>query len=129
MTHRLRTAGITLIETIVALAVIGIALAAIVPAFTNYARVNTNSDLRTGAITAGQQVMESLRQRTFANWPASGEIETVDAGSRDYQVTVNYCLEGAADCLSEGQMRHVRLEVRNGDKVYYELETIYTAIN
>lgn len=129
MTHRLRAVGITLIETIVALAVIGIALAAIVPAFTNYARVNNNSDLRTGAITAGQQVMESLRQRTFANWPENGTTETIDAGSRNYQVTINFCLAGAGGCLSEGQMRHIRLEVRNGDKVYYELETIYTAIN
>lgn len=124
-----RASGLTLIEAIIALAILGIALAAIIPAFTNYARVNTNSELRTGAISAGQQVMESLRQRTFANWPENGATEIASSGDRDYEVGISYCVEGDADCLSRGQMRHVKLEVRHGGTVRYELETIYTAIN
>lgn len=124
-----RTSGLTLIEAVIALAVLGIALAAIIPAFTNYVRVNTNSEVRTGAISAGQQALESLRQRTFANWPESGSTEITSSGDRDYEVAISYCFQGELDCLSEGQMRHVKLEVRHGGKVRYELETIYTAIH
>ena len=130
-----RSGGLTIVEAVIALAVIGVALAAIVPVFTNYAGVNQRSDVRTGAVAAAQEVLESLRQQDFSSWPANGAVVTAGSGGRDYGVVVNYCLQGQdgvkpdAPCLSEGQIRHVLLEAKYGGEVRYELETAYTAVH
>jgi type II secretory pathway pseudopilin PulG len=116
--------GLSIVEALVAVAVLAVALAAIVPVFTSFARINTDNELRTGAVAAAQQVMDRLRQQPFGEWPASGSVEVVETGLRTYQVEVTYCTEDLAYCQSGS--RHVRLGVGFNDRRVYAVETVYS---
>ena len=49
-----RRDGLTLIEALVAVSILAILLAAVVPAFTNALRINTRSETRSQAVAAAQ---------------------------------------------------------------------------
>ena len=56
-----RCEGFTLVEALCATAILGIALVGILPTFTTYVDSNTRSEERSGAMAAGQQVLEQVR--------------------------------------------------------------------
>jgi general secretion pathway protein I len=117
--------GVSIIEAVVALAILSVALAAVTPAFISFSQVNTKTELKSGAVAAAQQVLDGLRQQAFTDWPSA---LNVDAGSRRYDVGLVVCSAGTAGCLSSNNARHVRLEVRYGGKSYYTVETVLTKL-
>lgn len=122
MRGRRQRAGLTLVESLVALAVLAIAMAGVIPIFASNARINSRMELRTGSVVAAQTVLDDLR-RQWVGWPASS---TVTVGSRDYSVAISVCAEGSSDCMTRTDSRHVRLEVSHSGTTYYEVETVFT---
>lgn len=119
--------GLTIVEALVALGIFAIAMAALIPVFTSNARTNNRMELRSGAVSAAQFVLDDLRisQRNDWNltWPTS---VTVSAGSHTYVVGINVCATGDTDCLTTIDAKHIRLEVTQGGTTYYEVETVFT---
>lgn len=120
-----RTQGISLIETIVTITLLGIVLGAIAPIFTNYAQINRKSQYRTEAISAAQQVTDGLRQKSFTDWPTTGSSLPVTVSGSVYQVKVSYCT-GTLEALCANGANHTRVEVSRYGTVYYSVETVYT---
>jgi len=119
--------GFTLVESLVALSILGIALAAMMPGFLTQTDVNTLNEERWGAVEAAQQVMEELRQVNPGSLPTSGSAATqvVTVGNRDYEVVVSYCRRNEY-CGSDS--RHLAAEVQFGGRVIYTVETVYTRL-
>jgi general secretion pathway protein I len=120
--------GFTLIEALVALAILGIAMVGVLPAFQTYKDANTLSEEHSNALAAGQTVMEALRQVQPASLPTSGSstTQTVSAGEHDYEVVAHYCRESLY-CTATS--RHIVVEVSFAGETIYELETVYTRLN
>jgi prepilin-type N-terminal cleavage/methylation domain-containing protein len=119
--------GFTLIEAVFALAILGITIAAVLPAFVDFLDANTLSEERSNAVAAAQQVMEELRQFDPGSLPSSGSsaVQTVTIGNHEYEVTAHYCRESTY-CTTAG--RHIILEVNFGGNTVYTVETVYTQL-
>lgn len=119
------TKGVTLIEAVVAVAILTIVLAGVIPAFVNYLSVNTSSEVRTGAVAVAQQLLDDLR--AVGSWPPSGTVVSVTTGRRTYSATLTHsqfcdggrCFDGA---------RRVRVEVSHAGRTYYQVETVFTQL-
>ena len=129
----MKNRGMTIIEALFAIVLISIALGAIAPSLTSYKRINDQTELRTGGVSAAQQVLDGLRRQTFENWPHSGATATIQTGLADYQTKVTYaspllgpCADDAADCPTDPSTRYITVEVKHDNKVVYEVETVYT---
>ena len=122
-----RAGGFTLTEALLAVSIMGVVLAAILPTFLTYSDANTLSEERSGAVAAAQQSMESWRQIDPKSMPSSGtaQVEIVPIGDRDYEVTARFCTDPG---LCDTDTRHILLEVRYGGRIAYTLETVYTRL-
>lgn len=118
--------GFTLVEALISLAILGIVLAGLVPAFTHYARLNTDSELRSSAVAVAQQVMEELRQLELSRWPDSEETWSLDMGDRNFEVLIEH---DDWDDDGESSAKEVYLQVSHNDRMLYEVETVYTQLN
>lgn len=119
--------GFSLVEALVALALVAVVLTGILPAFLGQQQANRRNDLRTGAIAAAQQVMEELRVVDPVAMPESGTAapQLVTIGSNEYAVAATYCAN--ADFCDTGS-RHVLLEVTHDGERLYTVETVYTQL-
>lgn len=125
MKRSIRNLGISLVETMVTIALLGIVLGAIAPIFTNYAQINRKSQYRTEAISAAQQITDGLRQKSFAAWPVSGSSQSVEVSGSTYQAKVFYCT-GTLEALCTNGANHTRVEVSRYGTIYYSVETVFT---
>jgi prepilin-type N-terminal cleavage/methylation domain-containing protein len=119
--------GFSLVESLCALAILGIALIGVVPTFYVLVNVDTLSEQRSNAVAAAQQVMEGLRQASPSSLPSSGSSspQMVSVGQHDYEVTAHYCTNSTF-CSTD--MRHIVLEVSFGGRNVYIVETVYTRL-
>ncbi len=118
--------GLSLVELLVALAVLGLVLAFVVPAFTGYLQTNTQSELRSQAIALAQAKLEELRLQNPAALPSSGSIEeNRSQGGRTYTVRTSFCTH-AGLCASGS--RHIQVEVIWNGRVVYRAETVFTQL-
>jgi len=65
--------GLTLVETLVALALIGVAIGAILPAFTVQLGSNTRNEERSEAVAAAEILLEELRGEDLSTLPTTGQ--------------------------------------------------------
>lgn len=117
--------GVSLVEALLAIALLGVAAVSILPAFVVQMNTNTRNEQRTAAITAVQQSIEALRLVEPSSLPSSGQsaAQIVNVDGRDYEVIVSYCTLSTY-CGTES--RHILVEAfLDGQKVY-EAETVYT---
>lgn len=119
--------GFTLLEALVAMAILGAALAGMIPAFQTFLDANSLSEQRSNAVAAAQQVMETLRQVDPATLPASGtsDVATVTVGLHEYEVVATYCAE-PSHCSSAA--RHVILEVSLAGQTVYTVESVFARL-
>ena len=120
--------GFTLLESIIALAILSITLVGMLPAFQTFMDANTLSEERSNALAAAQEVMESLRHKDPSSLPSSGSsaIEAVQVGSQEYEVVTHYCQNGTY-CGSD--IRHITVEVSFAGKSVYTIETVFTRLH
>ena len=118
--------GFTLVEAVVAVAVVGILIAGVGGAFASYLRVNTESEIRTGAVAAAQTVVDRLRGD--GAWPPSGSALAVTSHGREYEVELRhetYCRDDG--CFADARILEV--EVRHGGRTRYEVSTVFTQLD
>jgi type II secretory pathway pseudopilin PulG len=117
----------TLVESLVAVALVGVAVAAILPAFVGLQDVNTRDEQRSEALAVAQQVLEELRRDNPADLPDSGAsaVQTIAVDGRDYEVLVRYC-STAAYCAAD--RRHLLVEVSYGGREIVAIESVYTRL-
>lgn len=119
------SSGFSLIEAIIAVSLLGIALAAIVPSFVSYAGVNRDSEIKTQALAVAQEVFDELRWTgTFSNWPASGTLRQISREGRTFDAVITWCTSELELC--DTNIRHVQVEVRFNDRTYFTAQTAYT---
>jgi prepilin-type N-terminal cleavage/methylation domain-containing protein len=119
--------GFTLTEALIALSILGVALAGVLPTFLTYSDTNTMNEERSGAVAAAQLVAEGLRQVDPAGLPTTGTspVQVVRVGDRDYEVTQRYCVRSE---FCGADSRHLTIEVRYGGRTVYSVETVYTRL-
>lgn len=119
--------GFTLLEALIAMAILGIVLAGLVPAFQAFMDANSVSEERSNAVAAAQQVMEILRQEDPSGLPSSGtsSVQTVSVGNHDYEVVATYCSKPSY-CSSAA--RHIIVEVSFAGSAVYQVESVFTRL-
>jgi len=118
--------GFTLTESLLAVALMGLALAGLMPSFMTYTDANTFSERRSGAVMAGQQVLEQLRRQDPRAMPTGGSSSgSLIIGDLPYQTVTRYCV---APTLCGTESRHVLVEVSYDGQQVYSLETVYTRL-
>jgi prepilin-type N-terminal cleavage/methylation domain-containing protein len=120
--------GFTLLEALIAMAILGIVLAGLVPSFQSFMNANSLSEERSNAVAAAQQIMEGLRQVDPSTLPSSGTsaVQAVTIGSHEYEVVANYCVESSY-CSSAA--RQIVLEVNFAGKTVYTVESVYARLH
>lgn len=118
--------GFGIIEAVVALVLLGVILASLIPAMTHYMRINTAGELRTGAVAAAQQELDALR--ALETWPASGSQRSVAVGNAVYTATLSYQQYCDADGCHAGA-RRVHMEVTHDGRSLYQVETVFTQLD
>jgi prepilin-type N-terminal cleavage/methylation domain-containing protein len=119
--------GFTLTESLVALSILGIALAGILPSFLSHLDANSLTEERSAGVAAAQQVMEGLRHTDPASMPSSGKsaVQLVTVGNREYEVLTHYCV---VPKYCDADSRHILIEVGYGGQTIYTLETVFTQL-
>ncbi len=118
--------GFTVVESLVALSILGIALAGILPSFINLMHVNSKSEGSSDSVAAAQLVLERARRTDPASMPTSGSAtEAVDVGGNAYDVVTTYCVLNEF-CTTAS--RHVTIEVYHGSSQVYDVEVVYTRL-
>ena len=120
--------GFGILEAVLAVALLGITLAGIVPVFVNYANANKNAEVRTGAVIVAERLLDELRQRPFGTWSDfKGYVAThkMETGLRAYDAAIRWDTPDLP--LGNGStIRHVRVEVKFNGQSYYAVETVFT---
>jgi type II secretory pathway pseudopilin PulG len=117
----------TLVEALIAVAILGIAVTAVMPAFMSLMDVNTRDEERSGALAATQHVLEELRHDDPATMPDSGAdpLQLIVIDGREYEVLVRYCTT-AAYCGDDS--RHLLVEVSYGGREIAAVESVFTRL-
>jgi type IV pilus modification protein PilV len=123
MNHR----GFTLIEVMIAMAILGIGLAAMAPLFLYHLQINNRSELQSGAVAVAQQVLDTLRLQNPLTLPSSGSTtpQNIVMGGRTYQATTTFC---AITTYCNAGSRHIQVEVKFRGKTLYTTDTVYTQL-
>lgn len=120
------TQGLSILEVVVALAILGVALAFIVPSFVGFLETNTGSEVRSQAVYLAQRELETLRLQDPTLLPTSGSAERLEAyGGRSFTLRRIYCAQAA---LCGPGSRHIRVEVVWNGRTVYAVETVYTSL-
>lgn len=133
---RLNKRGLSIIEAIVALAIIGIILAILIPSFVGNLRINNRTELRGVAIGLAQQRLEELRAQLPVPLPTteSSSSSSVAVQGRTFAVQTTYCPSDVpltspptATCTATRVL--VRVQVSYLGSVLYAAETVYTSFD
>jgi prepilin-type N-terminal cleavage/methylation domain-containing protein len=118
--------GFSMVEAIVALALLGIMLTALLPSFVQNIQVNTQSELRTDAVAVAQVEMDRLR--AVGSWPATGTQRTVTTELATYETELTYALYCRDGNCFQGA-RQVQVEVRHNGRRLYQATTVFTSLD
>ena len=121
------TRGFSLIETLVALGILGVVIAAASTSLIKNLYYNHRAEILFEGVHAAQTVLDDLRFEDISNLPSTGtdSPRTVTSQSkRQYKVYVTYC-KTSQYCSSESvRQLHVRVEFKS--RTVYETETVFT---
>jgi len=119
--------GFTLIEVMASMTILLIVSAGVAPAFTNFMRFNTSSQLKTEAMAAASRKLDELRLQNPQDMPTSGSTNDLfTVGNRDFDVETTFC-ERDTFC-STNNSRHLKVVISYDSKEVFEVETVYTML-
>jgi prepilin-type N-terminal cleavage/methylation domain-containing protein len=120
--------GFTLLEALIAMAILAIVLAGLVTNFQAFLDANSASEEMSNALAAAQQVIEEMRHVEPSTLPESGTsaVEVVQVGDHEYEVVTHYCL--VADYCSAAS-RHIVIEVGFAGRTVYTIETVFSRLS
>ncbi|ULH14155.1 type II secretion system GspH family protein (plasmid) [Deinococcus sp. KNUC1210] len=120
--------GFTLIEMLVALMILGVLMSVVITAITGNTSLNTQTELRSQAAVAAEQILDIARTKDPANMPTSGSEAAVSVlvGGHTFLVTLSYCTT-ATYCT--GTARQLLSQASYASKVLFRVETVFTSVN
>ncbi len=120
--------GFSLLEVMVSLFIFSVVLAGMSPAFVAQLQQNTASEVKTEAIMAAQQVLDSLRLQDISALPltGAGTPTTITFGPRAFVVTPTYC--AISSYCTSNATRHIGIRVTYAGVLRYETETVFTQL-
>ncbi len=125
--HNTRSKGFTVLEVLVALALLAVVIASASSSLVTHQSYNHDGEVRSEAAIAAQTVLDEIRQLDIKTLPTSGfenpRIKTLNS-NRPYSVVVTYCAN--LTLCSSNTVRHLSVEVKHRDKVVYNTETVFT---
>jgi len=126
----LKDRGFTLIEVMMSFVLFSLVATSLTSAFISMMKANTKSERISGAVSATQNVLDSLRLINPATMPVSGAgaSETVSVGYHTYTVVPEYCSDNTF-CTSNN-IRQIRVSatLEGSDEVLYSAETVYAQL-
>ena len=119
--------GFTLLEALIALAIMVVVMAALIPTFQNFLDANTVSERRSNALAAAQVMIEALRHKDPGSLPSSGSssVESVAIGDHEYELVAHFC-QSSGYC--DADSRHIVVEVSFAGKTIYTIESVFTRL-
>jgi len=119
--------GFTLIEALMAVAILGIALVGVLPSFITLLDANTLSEERSDAVAVAQLVREDLRRTEPSTLPSSGvsAVQLITVGDKEFEALTRYCVRSEY-CGSAS--RHIVVEIAYAGTTVYQIETVYTKL-
>jgi prepilin-type N-terminal cleavage/methylation domain-containing protein len=131
-----KEAGFSLIESAVALAILGTVLAYAAPVFL-FAKLSNNKDeIRSGALAVSQKIFDKNRGKQFdqvgrdssLNVIAEEDIEE-QAGGREYIAKVYHCraIVGADPCDANYKRINIEIKDKKTDRIVYDVEAGLTS--
>ena len=121
--------GLSLIETLVALALVGMLAMAVMPAFITQKDANSRNEQRTDAIGLALERLEELRFETPSSLPSSGtDSYFAPTAGRNYEVRTHYCQDVSLCPPTQVGVRHLTVEVWLDDRELYDVATVYTEL-
>ena len=119
--------GFSLVEGIMALAILGVVMAAVIPTFTTYQDTNRRNEERTCAVAVAQQVLEANRRLDPGLMMNSGGADwpSVSLDGRVYDVFISYCL---LEQYCTDNSRHLTVEVSYDGRTLYSAESVFTKL-
>lgn len=129
MSDNARTQGITIVEVLVALAILGIALTTLLSAMISNTRLNTQVDQRSEAIRISEDTLEAYRQAGNYGVLATSapRTSTVTRRNQPYTVVATFCpSDKPVRMICSNTAVYIRVEVNSGSKMLHKAETYYT---
>ncbi|WP_407543049.1 prepilin-type N-terminal cleavage/methylation domain-containing protein (plasmid) [Deinococcus radiomollis] len=121
-----RDAGVTLIEVLISIIIVGIITIAVLSTMSSAFKLNNDAELSTQAAFLAQDKLDALRLLDPATLPTSGQDNsTVTSNNRSYSVTVRYCVTSSY-CLNKS--RDVTIEISANNKLLFTGETVFTQV-
>ena len=130
MKQRQRENGVSMIEVMASLVMVGLVVSGIGPGFLTHIKYNNEAEIRSGAYNAAQAILDDLRLIDPAFLPTSGSDDPVgiNYGNRTYSVVASYCEEPTYCDGGSNPLRFISLDVSYQGDVVYEVDTIYTQL-
>ncbi|AFY38580.1 hypothetical protein Lepto7376_2290 [[Leptolyngbya] sp. PCC 7376] len=130
--------GFSLIESIVSLLIFVITFSLAAPLFVAQQKSNINNEIRTGAVSLSQQVLDNLRLETSLTLGETNESSISSLG-KEYSYNQFVCsdkpsfnADSSVSCNTtvdlSNPMRYILLQVEYNEETIYTVETIYTDI-
>jgi len=123
--------GFSLIEAMVALAILTAVVAGIIPAFTGFLNVTSHTETQSNGVKAAQIVLDELRRKSVdAISPDTNPLswtQPVDVGGRSYSVVVTVC-PNVSPSYCDAQSRQIIVEVKFNGNIVHRAETVFTAL-
>ena len=135
--------GASIVEMMASMAMVSTAMAGVGTLMMSYQLQNIRNEIKSGAVIAGEQVLEQLRQCSVNTLPNSGTT-TIPAnnapttspcgstitpltfmGNKFYRAQITYC-QNRSYC--DSSTRQVQVQVFYENASIFQVETVYTAV-
>lgn len=136
LSRKSTTKGFSLVEAIGALLILTITLSITGPLFLTQSKNNINNDIRTGAVSLSQQVLDDLRLEDSLT-PGETTQSNIESLGKTYNYKRYICTDkptvnndNTVTCSTvvdeSNPIRYILVQINYHDKTVYTVETIYT---
>lgn len=127
----MNTRGLSIVEVVIALVILTIVLAGLLPSFIGNLQINNRTELKGAAVVIAQRKLEQLRRQdltktTLGTQTTGPTTEIATENGREFSVNTTFCRD-VSRCI--GSARQIVVEVfypKNSASKLYEVETVYT---
>lgn len=123
--------GFTIVELLVALSILGIAMATVMSALLANTNVNTAVEKKANAVRISEELMESYRQRTDYGTMRTAVTQSIARNGRTYTAVTTFCptdlpTTTRTDMPCNSTSVYIRVEVKDGTTILQKVETYFT---
>lgn len=124
--------GMTIIEVLIALALLGLTLSILTTSMISNANLNDTIDKRGQAIRLAEKLLERYRydEDSYGDLASKGIVESKEEhNGYIFPVKTTFCpSDMPKQMVCDDSSVYIRLEVLNNNKVLYKTETYYTEL-